>query len=82
MLKTRSFVLSLSKHERRNDAPFDKLRVHGDSLSEEHHGQRRFSGEYVFLIMDSLVMVKKLATVHHKKANLIHLLQIRREQIL
>ena len=30
------FVLSLSKHERRSDAPSDKLRVNGDSLTEQH----------------------------------------------
>jgi len=30
-IKTKPFVLSLSKHERRSDAPFDKLRVSGDS---------------------------------------------------
>ena len=37
-LKTKPFVLSLSKHERPSDAPFDKLRVNGDRLSEEHQG--------------------------------------------
>jgi hypothetical protein len=41
--KTEPFVLSLSKHERRGDAPFDKLRVNGDRLREEHRGWRRFS---------------------------------------
>ncbi len=35
-LKTKPFVLSLSKHERISDAPFDKLRVNGDRPSEEH----------------------------------------------
>jgi len=35
-LKTEPFVLSLSKHERRSDAPFDKLRVNGGRLSGEH----------------------------------------------
>jgi len=35
------FVLSLSKHERLNDAPFDRstgsrLRVNGDSLTEQY----------------------------------------------
>ena len=29
-------MLSLSKHERRSDAPFDKLRVNGGRLSGEH----------------------------------------------
>jgi hypothetical protein len=30
------FVPSLSKHERRSDATFDKLRVNGDSLTEQY----------------------------------------------
>jgi hypothetical protein len=34
-LKTKPFVLSLSKHERLSDAPFDKLRMNGDSLREK-----------------------------------------------
>jgi hypothetical protein len=42
--KNKPFVLSLSKHERRSNAPFDKLRVNGK--------------KYVFSIMDSLVIVK------------------------
>jgi hypothetical protein len=42
MLKTEPFVLSLSKHERRSDAPFDKLRVNGDRLSEEHRDRGYF----------------------------------------
>jgi hypothetical protein len=29
-------VLSLSKHERRSDTPFDKLRVNGNSLAEQY----------------------------------------------
>jgi hypothetical protein len=48
-------VLSLSKHERRSDAPFDKLRVNGDNLLEEHKDKRRFLGKYVFSIKDSFV---------------------------
>jgi hypothetical protein len=32
-LEIKPFVLSLSKHERRSDTPFDKLRVNGYSLS-------------------------------------------------
>jgi len=36
------FVLSLSKHERLNDAPFDKLRVNGDSLTEQYWGKGGF----------------------------------------
>jgi hypothetical protein len=39
--KNKPFVLSLSKHERRSNAPFDKLRVNGK--------------KYVVSIMDSLV---------------------------
>jgi hypothetical protein len=31
-LKTEPFVLSLWKHERRSDSPFDRLRVNGDSI--------------------------------------------------
>jgi hypothetical protein len=53
-LKTKPFVLSLSKHERRNEAPFDKLRVNGDRLGEEHWNLRRLLKEYVFSIMASL----------------------------
>jgi hypothetical protein len=34
-LRTKPFVLSLSKHERHGDAPFDKLSVNGDRRSEE-----------------------------------------------
>jgi len=30
------FVLRLSKDERLSDAPFDKLRVNGDSLTEQY----------------------------------------------
>ena len=56
---SRPFVLSLSKHERCGDAPFDKLRVNGDWLIEEPRGSRRFSEEYVFSIMDPLVSVLK-----------------------
>ncbi len=44
-LKTQSsqpFVLSLSKHEWRGDAPFDRLRVNGDNLTEQYWGQRDF----------------------------------------
>ena len=48
-------MLSLSKHERLSDAPFDKLRVNGARPSEEHRDKVRFSEEYVFSIMDSLV---------------------------
>ena len=54
-LKTKPFVLSLSKHERRRDTPFDKLRVNGDRLGENHRDSKRFLAEYVFSIMDSLV---------------------------
>jgi hypothetical protein len=42
-LETKPFVLSLSKHERRDNAPFDRLRVNGDFLSEEHWGYKRLS---------------------------------------
>jgi hypothetical protein len=54
-MKTKPFVLSLSKQERRSDAPFDKLRVNGDGPSEEHRGPRRFSEKLIFSIPDSLV---------------------------
>jgi hypothetical protein len=37
-LNPEPFVLSLSKHERLSGAPFDKLRVNGGRLSEEHRG--------------------------------------------
>jgi hypothetical protein len=53
-MKTKPFMLSLSKQERRSDAPFDKLRVNGDRMSEEHRGSRKFSEEFVFFIPDSL----------------------------
>jgi len=33
-LKNKPFVLSLSKHERSREAPFDKLRVNGDGIDE------------------------------------------------
>jgi hypothetical protein len=36
-------VLSLSKHERLSDAPFDKLRVNGDSLTEQYYPLPSFS---------------------------------------
>jgi len=42
-IENKPLVLSLSKHERRSNAPFDKLRVNGE--------------KYVFSIMDSLVSV-------------------------
>jgi hypothetical protein len=49
-LRTEPFVLSLSKHERHGDAPFDKLRVNGSRLSEKHRGRRRVLHGYVFSI--------------------------------
>jgi len=55
-MKTMPFVLSLSKHERLGDAPFDKLRVNGARRSENYRGLRSVFEEYVFSIMDSFVM--------------------------
>ena len=60
-MKTMPFVLSLSKHERLGDAPFDcstgsQLRVNGGKRSENYRGLRSVFEEYVFSIMDSFVM--------------------------
>jgi hypothetical protein len=41
-------VLSLSEHERLSDAPFDRLRVNGDRLGEEHRNLRKLLEEYVY----------------------------------
>jgi hypothetical protein len=54
-MNTKPFVLSLSKHERLSDAPFDKLRVNDDRPTEENWDWRRFSHGYVFPIMDSSI---------------------------